>query len=244
MYEEDYVKTGISQEKLPFWVARCQHMGGPTRLVDFTMSYDRAVFFALHQLITEDISDDELASVFLINHANLLWTTFQNEPNTRDRDDNRNSWETFQYLLNYPDTGIDDIYWLNIAEAPIEIKNLLGINRIHQQKGLFLYGGDSSQPFSTQLFRGNPPRIELLTDLDLSERLDQTDHSVRNIIKINIPHKECKTILKYLAENRNIRFLTLFPDKPGFFTGIRYDWLINLPGNFRPNGTDISPYSE
>ncbi len=90
--------------------------------------------------------------------------------------------------------------------------------------------------FETLLFKGiqddNPNEISID---NLSKCLQENDKKkIRNIVKINISNRIAKKILLLLAEEEDIRYITLFPDEPGFFQGIGPDSVINLPGNIFP----------
>ncbi len=254
--------NGESYEPIHSWITRCQHMGGPTRLLDFTYSFDIATFFALYEVLylhaeqqNDQISDKENknASIYLINQANILNNTWINPDLNDIEGDKNNSWDFFKRSLeneNSSQNGINillpkqmiDYYKKNSAYQMTE----LGLDRIITQEGLFLYACNSQLSFQSQLFGSSSKPVEILTKEEFKVTLENktANKHIRTVIRIDIPHLFAKEILKFLAEKKNIRYMTLFPDEPGFFQGLKYDMLINIWGNIRPKGSKIDPYCD
>ena len=117
----------------------CQEYGGPSRLLDFTYSFDIATFFAIYK------RKKKSASVFAINLDNILNCTFVDSANDSVEANGKfNSWNILERFVKGENDYREGIYYFCPEEKTA---------RLIQQEGVFLFPSTLNRSFENLLFR-------------------------------------------------------------------------------------------
>lgn len=162
-----------------------QHFALPTRMLDFSYSFDVALFFACHD--AKGKYDDYDGKVFIFNKSK--YERILKEKNKLSSQVIRNNKFLYEWLQKYIDkesTLVGD----EGIDMPIFIDATQQFDRLYMQKGLFLLWGKDECPFEAILKNEN---------IDLNDFIDTI------VIK-----KEAKPIILAELAKKNICEDTLY----------------------------------
>lgn len=192
------------------WLALMQHLGGPTRLLDFSFSPFIAAYFAFEPCFTSFYYQNDSNEMVSIWAVNFLMLQYQFD------------LEHISVLKNAVDRAYESHYF-NDDEYDILMNNhnifdascflcspIMGNNRLVNQQGVFLSHNSNKQSL-----------FEILTIAKYNN-----DQFSDLVYQINIPKKETYKVLKYLF-NMNIKPSILFPGLDGIAEEAKMKHLLN-----------------
>jgi len=162
-----------------------QHFFLPTRMLDFTYSYDVALFFACYDRQSKHLDED--GKVYIFNKSKYeRMLKDKNKLSSQTLRNNRLLYSWLQKYANKEATLENFKGW----DLPIFIDATQQFDRLYMQKGLFLLWGEDEMCFE---------KIMEKEGIDINEFI--------SVITID---KESKPIILKELEERNISLDTLF----------------------------------
>jgi len=137
----DKMKTTFGFDELTC-IEIAQHFFLPTRMLDFTYSYDVALFFACYDRQKKHLNED--GKVYIFNKSK--YERMLKERNYLSSQTIRNNQYIYKWLQNYidkKDTSADFNGW----DLPIFVDATQQFDRLYMQKGLFLLWGQDECSF-------------------------------------------------------------------------------------------------
>lgn len=135
-----------------------QHFNLPTRMLDFSYSFDVALFFACHD--QKNKYNDCDGKVFIFNKSK--YEKMLKDKNKLSSQVIRNNKYLYEWLQKYIDRESTSMNNQGI-DMPIFIDATQGFDRLYMQKGLFLLWGNNDECFE---------KILKNEDIDLSDFID------------------------------------------------------------------------
>ena len=217
-------RYNLEDEDAFSWLSLLQHYGCKTRLVDFTESFDVALYFATSQLLEPDKERENPdyryreAAVWAISTKRLdeQIKKYQEEHEVQYSDQ-----EIKERLVNnaisYKDRYKDSDQFNVVCGKPKTTND-----RIDAQNGLFVFPLDISIPFQENLSKalGLTGQKEPIPKLSTFRDIKQSQEN-RDIIKFCISEDILCDILKKLRE-KGISEKELFPELDGFARSLNY----------------------
>jgi len=214
--EQELVKRYVNYKssskilKSKFYYSLCylQHYGAPTRLLDVTVNPLIASFFALI-----DCDYNEECSVYAINRKifqtnSLSRLRFELNPSDSIKkliDNGKGNLENEDFLKLLIDSNLSGVF---------AIKPAVGFQRITRQEGGFLFQGNISIDFDSNL-----------KEITASDYFNSIDECYQ---KINISGKLKSQILKELNDDFQININYVYPDRNEIYKNLKYEVELEL----------------
>lgn len=214
-----FIQSPPGNDDFVEWLSIIQDFGGPTRLLDCTISFYLASFFAME-------TAEKDACVWAISYVTLAEQAYK-KFNCENMDSLGN------LISDYMRTSFDNS--LRSENFVLFVRPPRLNERLAVQKGLFLFPCNLRQGFENNLCNtfGFPfPSLVSYNAIKMSPPYDKERLQRAKIIKINLPRKiHCDAILDLDA--MNINAASLFPDLSGFarslWSSMRYLERLGIP---------------
>lgn len=222
---------GLSNIEL---LARMQHYGTPTRLLDVTPSFLIALYFAFENYGIQDRAIWAFNERFLYENSpvadDLRWNTlgFDDEKELSYGEILRVKSELFDAVFRLTDQCFSENLEVREAEHKpnvIPVKLIGNNSRLMAQNGAFLFP-TTLFPFEENLFKclkiSRRDFKQQMTDcLDITECHSQISWNDLRIIKFVFPHN-LKNSANKLFHHANISARSIYPDEIGLAKSIKY----------------------
>jgi hypothetical protein len=199
-----YLNNLPDETELFEWLALIQHHGGATRLLDFSLSFYVAAFFAM-----DNASKD--AAVWAINHFNLIECIHTLAGVGTGDEYLSDSYQQFADIAKKNFNG-ENPNKMVLAIEPERMNERLSI-----QQGLFLYPCDITAPFEDNLAETLKLPLKTFDNKEVINFKFVMPEMIRkaSVVKIIVP-REVHSIALYDLRSMNISSATLFPGLDGF----------------------------
>ena len=142
----DEMKNSFGLDELTC-IEIAQHFSLPTRMLDFTYSYDVALFFACYDPKNKHINQD--GKVFILNKTK--YEQILRDKNKLSSQIIRNNKFLYEWLQKYVDKKSTNAKYRGEIDMPIFVDATQQFDRLYMQKGLFLLWGNDDRSFESIL---------------------------------------------------------------------------------------------
>lgn len=164
----DEMKNSFGLDELTC-IEIAQHFSLPTRMLDFTYSYDVALFFACYDPKNKHIDQD--GKVFILNKTK--YEQILRDKNKLSSQIIRNNKFLYEWLQKYVDKKSTNAKYRGEIDMPIFVDATQQFDRLYMQKGLFLLWGNDDRSFESILEEEAIPYDELIDTIVIDKNKKQ-----------------------------------------------------------------------